>query len=76
MTLIRLPQVMAMTGLSKTTLHRMEAAGRFPQRRRIGERAIAWDREAIEAWLKARPTVTVNCADAPRGSLAVATVRP
>ena len=69
-TLIRLPQVLAVTGLSKTTVHRLEAAGRFPQRRRIGDRAVAWDRDAIDAWLRDRPAVAVNCADAPRTATA------
>ncbi len=43
MSLIRLPQVLAVTGLSRTSLHRQEAAGVFPRRRKIGARAVAWD---------------------------------
>ena len=68
MTLARLPQVLAMTGLSKTTLHRLEAAGRFVSRRKLSERAVGWDVAEVEAWLAARPAVVVNCADAPRNS--------
>ncbi len=66
MTLIRLPAVMAATGLSKTSLHRMEAANRFPHRRRVGERAVAWDLDEINAWLASRPAAVLVCADAPR----------
>lgn len=66
MTLIRLPQVQALTGLSKTTLHRLEAAGRFPKRCRIGDRAVAWDYDAVDTWIRTRPAVSVTCADAPR----------
>ena len=68
MTLIRLPQVMAVTGLSKTSLHRMEAANRFPHRRRIGDRAVAWDLAEINAWLASRPAAVLKCLDAPRAS--------
>ncbi len=74
MTLIRLPQVMAITGLSKTSLHRMEAANppRFPRRRRVGERAVAWDLAEVNAWLASRPAVFLNCADAAGNSARVA----
>ncbi|MFZ4580388.1 MAG: helix-turn-helix transcriptional regulator [Myxococcota bacterium] len=65
MSLIRLPQVLALTGLSKTTLHRFEAAGRFPKRYRIGDRAVAWNSEEVELWLRSREHVAVRCADAP-----------
>ena len=74
MTLIRLQQVMAASGLSRTSIHRMEAASppRFPRRRRIGERAVAWDLDEINAWLASRPAADLVCNDAPR----TATVRP
>lgn len=72
MSLIRLPEVMARTGLSKTSLHRMEVAGRFPHRRRIGDRAVAWDLDEVNAWLASRPAAVLVCRDAPRH----ATVRP
>lgn len=73
MSLIRLPELRKLLGgIGKTTLHRWEAAGAFPQRRRVGERAVAWDLAEVNAWLAARPTVTVNCADAPRAPVSEA----
>jgi len=53
-------------GIGKTTLHRWEAAGKFPKRIRVGDRAVAWNRDAVEAWLRDRPAVDVKCADAVR----------
>ncbi len=67
MSLIRLPELLALLGgVGKTTLQSWEAKGNFPKRIRIGERAVAWDRRAVEAFLASRPTVTVNCKDDPR----------
>ncbi|MCB1465581.1 MAG: AlpA family phage regulatory protein [Rhizobiaceae bacterium] len=42
---------------SNTTLLRLEAAGRFPRRIRIGGTAVAWIAEEIFQWIEA-------CADA------------
>lgn len=66
MNLLRLPAVIARTGLSKTTIHRLEAAGRFPRRRRVGTRAVAWLTAEVDAWVAAADAVTVHCADAPK----------
>jgi prophage regulatory protein len=64
--LIRLPQVLEATGLSRSSIHRMEAAGQFPRRRQVGTRAVAWDVGEIDAWISATKQVQVSCADAPR----------
>ncbi len=39
---------------SNATLLRIEAAGRFPRRLRIGGTAVCWDRAEIMAWIDAR----------------------
>lgn len=36
---------------SNTTLLRLEAAGRFPRRVRIGGTSVAWLADEIDAWL-------------------------
>ena len=64
MSLIRLPAVLALTGLSRTSIWRLEAGLRFPRRRRIGDRAVAWDADEIDAWIATRPLVDPVCADA------------
>jgi prophage regulatory protein len=48
--LLRFPAVRARTGLSRSTIWRLEQGGLFPRRRRISCRAIAWAAEEVEAW--------------------------
>jgi prophage regulatory protein len=47
---IRLPAVIAATGLSRTTIYEKVKAGTFPAPIPIGPRAVAWDAGAIAAW--------------------------
>lgn len=49
---LRLPRVKAITGLSSSTIWRMEKEGRFPLRRLIGKRAVAWLDSEVQAWIK------------------------
>ena len=73
MSLIRLPAVQDLPKLSRTRLLRYEASEppMFPRRSQLGERAVAWDRAEVEAWLTSRETLTVNCKDAPHRDAAV-----
>lgn len=52
--LLRLPQVMNLTGLSKSTIHREMNAGKFPRRVRLTSRSIAWRESEVIEWIKAR----------------------
>jgi len=56
----RLPEVVQATGLSRSTLYRMSAAGRFPSRLKVGLRAVGWSREAVLKWCAERPSATAN----------------
>ena len=49
--LLRLAAVERMTGLSSSTIYRMMPEGRFPRPRRVGERAVAWLRSELVAWI-------------------------
>ncbi len=51
---IRLRGVIEKTGLAKTTIYRLEQAGKFPKRFKLGELASAWDEAEVDAWLEAR----------------------
>lgn len=51
MRVLRLPQVRERTGLSKMTIGRLEKAGGFPKRIRLGENSVGWAEHEIEAWL-------------------------
>lgn len=55
MKLIRISELMEMTGLSMSTLMRMERTGRLPRRRKISTQAMGWLSEEIEAWMKSLP---------------------
>ena len=50
--LLRLAEVTQLTGISKSTLDRMERRGAFPRRLRLGYRSVAWRESEINAWLK------------------------
>jgi prophage regulatory protein len=52
--LLRLPQVKARTGLSRSELYRRMAAGDFPQPVKLGTRASAWPESEVSAWCEAR----------------------
>ena len=55
MKLIRLNQVLALTGLSRGTIYRLERTGSFPLRRRLGPNSVAWPEHEITAWMESRP---------------------
>lgn len=52
--LLEFREVLERTRLSKTTLSRMERAGRFPTRLHLSERKVAWVADEIDEWLQAR----------------------
>ena len=58
--LIRLPEVRRLTGLSRSSIYRLEREGRFVARVRIGDRAIAWPLKAVLAWIEARPLAAAS----------------
>lgn len=49
---LRLKQVKKITGLSTSTIWRLEKNDLFPKRRRISKRAVAWQASAIQDWLQ------------------------
>lgn len=48
--------VVDLTGLSKTTLWRMERRGEFPKKRNISPGRVAYLRADIVVWMEALPT--------------------
>jgi prophage regulatory protein len=52
--IIRLPAVMAKTGLSTSTIWRYEKAGDFPRRVQLGPNSVGWVVEEVDAWLEQR----------------------
>jgi predicted DNA-binding transcriptional regulator AlpA len=47
---IRPVNIPAETGLSLSTILRMEQAGDFPARVQLSANSVAWTRESVEAW--------------------------
>lgn len=62
--ILRLPEVMARTGLSRSTIYIQIAAGEFPAQVALTARAVGWRESDIEAWINARP---IPSADGMKG---------
>jgi len=52
--MMRLPEVLAVTGLSKSTVYSMAKAGTFPNPVKLGARAVAWPSHLVQQWLADR----------------------
>jgi prophage regulatory protein len=52
--LIKLPQVMQITTLSRATVYRLIAKGEFPKQIKLSERASAWIEHEVLEWLDNR----------------------
>lgn len=48
---LRLPAVVAKTGLSKTQIYRLIQRGQFPPSHKISDRVAVFDEAAIDTWL-------------------------
>ena len=53
-TLLRLPDVMARTALSRSALYAAMAEGKFPKPVKIGSRLNAWPDAEIADWIASR----------------------
>lgn len=50
----RLPAVLELTGLKRSTLFAKVAAGQFPKPCKLGERASAWVLAEVQQWIEGR----------------------
>jgi prophage regulatory protein len=64
MKFIRTEVVVTKTGLSRTSVWRLEREGTFPKRRQLGTRSVGWVESEVEAWMKSREVV-----DSPENSV-------
>lgn len=55
---LRMPTVMRMTGLGRSTIYRLIADRKFPSPVRLGPRAVAWRSSDLDEWSEARPVVS------------------
>ena len=51
---LRLKQVCHLTGLGRSMIYQMQAERRFPQRIKLGERAVGWLEREVQEWLAQR----------------------
>lgn len=52
--LLRLRQVISMTGLGKTKIYELQAEGDFPMRVKITSHSVGWIEEEVQSWLARR----------------------
>ncbi len=64
---LRIRDVATTTGLSRTTLWRLERRGDFPHRIRLSPNSIGWIESEIEQWIESRPRKPSNVSD-PKSS--------
>ena len=50
--IVRLPDVQARTGVSRSTIYVRVAAGSFPKPVQLGGRAVGWIESEVDAWIR------------------------
>jgi prophage regulatory protein len=63
--IFRFPELHRCTGLSRSTVWRMEAAGQFPARIRLSKNSVGWNSTSVAAWQKSRQSDTIEADAAP-----------
>ena len=48
---IRLPNVLAKVGLSKSQLYKLIGEGKFPPQVKLSTRAVAWVEQQVDEWM-------------------------
>lgn len=54
---IREKECQQLTGLSRSCRYRLEKAGQFPSRRKLGGRSVGWSLSEVLAWKDSREAV-------------------
>lgn len=49
--ILRFPEILRKTGLSKSQIYRLIARGSFPAQVRLSARAVGWRKKDIDKWL-------------------------
>jgi prophage regulatory protein len=52
--ILRLPDVMDATGLKRSSIYAYVQKNAFPQPIRLGERAVGWKSDEVDAWIEQR----------------------
>jgi prophage regulatory protein len=59
--LLRLPTVISMVGLGKTTIYHMMKEGSFPRPRRVRSLSL-WAETEVQAWIRSITSATTSAA--------------
>ena len=57
--ILRIPDVMRTTGLSRTTIYRLIGRGDFPRGVRLAGNAVGWLASEIQEWADTRPRAVI-----------------
>jgi prophage regulatory protein len=68
--MLKAPEVMERTGLSRTTIWRRVRAGTFPAPVELGVNSIGWQEASIAEWLNTRQRRTYGAETAPHKAVA------
>ena len=60
--IVRRTEVKNLTGLSPSSIERLENRGEFPRRRRLGPNSVGWLLPEVEDWITSRPPVSESSA--------------
>jgi prophage regulatory protein len=52
--LLRLPDVVRCTGLSRSSIYALQGEGKFPKSVKLSLRAVAWSQHKIQRWIEGR----------------------
>lgn len=52
--IVRLPEVVSITGLGRGSIYRLMKLGKFPKQVKLSERASGWRESALHAWVESR----------------------
>lgn len=61
--ILRLPQVVTRTGLSRSSIYRQLADGCFPKPIALGPRAVGWLEQDIDQWIDDRAPASAPLSD-------------
>lgn len=56
--ILRLPNVIRMTGLCRSAIYQLESNDRFPKRISLGSRTVGWLEHEVQEWLAQRVTAS------------------
>jgi prophage regulatory protein len=51
--IVRLPEILALTGATKASIYNWLRSGRFPRQLKMGPKAVGWRWTDVKAWLDA-----------------------